>query len=114
MPFGDRTGPLGQGPRSGRGAGRCAGSMVPGTMNRSPERGFGGGGRRWRNRFCAKGLLGWQRAAETATIATPAPLVTLAPEQEIAVLKGQAESLQTTLNQTQKRIEELEAKPKQE
>jgi prefoldin subunit 5 len=36
------------------------------------------------------------------------------PERELTALKSQAESLQTTLSRMRKRIEELEAKPKQE
>lgn len=44
MPRGDRTGPWGQGPKTGRGAGFCSGNSVPGFMNR-----FGGWfGRGWR------------------------------------------------------------------
>jgi len=37
MPHGDRTGPLGQGPRTGRGAGYCSGNTKPGYMT---PRGF--------------------------------------------------------------------------
>jgi hypothetical protein len=38
MPMGDRTGPWGLGPRSGRGLGYCAGFPNPGFMN--PSAGF--------------------------------------------------------------------------
>ncbi len=63
MPGGDRTGPLGLGPRTGRGMGYCSGYNRPGFMNRwfgrfgfgrfgrgfSRGRGFGRGfGRGWR------------------------------------------------------------------
>ncbi|OIQ60602.1 hypothetical protein MOTE_05660 [Moorella thermoacetica] len=41
MPRGDRTGPWGLGPRTGRGAGYCNGFPVPGFMNPTP--GFGRG-----------------------------------------------------------------------
>ncbi len=41
MPGGDRTGPAGYGPRTGRAAGFCAGFDSPGFMNP----GFGGRGR---------------------------------------------------------------------
>lgn len=34
MPGGDRTGPAGYGPLTGRGLGYCAGYSVPGFMNR--------------------------------------------------------------------------------
>ncbi|MFW5690579.1 MAG: DUF5320 domain-containing protein [Planctomycetota bacterium] len=40
MPAGDRTGPMGQGPMTGRGAGFCAGSGVPGYANRPGLGGF--------------------------------------------------------------------------
>jgi len=69
MPGGDHTGPLGQGLRTGRAAGYCAGYDMPGYMNPIPGYGFGrgrgggwgGGGRGWRHRFYATGLTGWQR-----------------------------------------------------
>ena len=44
MPGGDRTGPGGMGPMTGRAAGYCAGYQVPGFMNPVLGRGFGGGG----------------------------------------------------------------------
>lgn len=55
MPAGDRTGPNGSGPMTGRGAGYCNGYDVPGFQNnaggrrgRSSGRGFGAGARRRR------------------------------------------------------------------
>ncbi|KPJ55176.1 hypothetical protein AMJ47_01525 [Parcubacteria bacterium DG_72] len=68
MPFGDQTGPLGQGPMTGRGAGYCGGYDRPGYANPIPGRGVGfgrgwfGRGRGWRNWYRATGLSGWQRA----------------------------------------------------
>ncbi|RLI76297.1 hypothetical protein DRP04_12770 [Archaeoglobales archaeon] len=44
MPGGDRTGPWGMGPRTGRGAGFCSGYGMPGFMNRFVWPPFGG---RW-------------------------------------------------------------------
>ena len=44
MPGGDRTGPAGLGPMTGRAAGYCAGYSVPGYMNPIPGRGGGGFG----------------------------------------------------------------------
>jgi len=52
MPGGDRTGPLGQGPMTGRRAGFCTGNNAPGYNNGPPMglgRGFGRG-RGFRNR----------------------------------------------------------------
>jgi hypothetical protein len=49
MPFGDRTGPRGMGPMTGRRAGYCAGFGRPGFTNLIPRRGrfsFGFGWRR--------------------------------------------------------------------
>jgi len=43
MPRGDRTGPFGQGPRTGRAAGYCAGYGAPGFMNQAPGFGYGYG-----------------------------------------------------------------------
>ena len=51
MPRGDRTGPWGQGPMSGRAMGYCAGYPNPGFMSFGPGFGFGRGfgrGRGWR------------------------------------------------------------------
>jgi hypothetical protein len=45
MPGGDRTGPSGLGPRTGRGAGYCGGHDTPGFMNPYGGRGFAGGPR---------------------------------------------------------------------
>jgi hypothetical protein len=48
MPGGDRTGPLGQGPMTGRRAGLCAGFDRPGYASPWPRGGFGRGfGRGW-------------------------------------------------------------------
>ena len=113
MPGGDRTGPLGQGPMTGRGAGYCAGYGMPGFMNPVPGRGFGmgfgrgrgfgGGGRGWRHWFYATGRPGWTRFAESA-----APLQQDNPELEKQALKNQVEALQSELDFIKKRLEEME------
>ena len=64
MPGGDRTGPRGLGPMTGRGAGYCGGYERPGFTNPAPGYGmrfggrFGGwgGGRGWRHWYYATGL----------------------------------------------------------
>lgn len=101
MPGGDRTGPLGAGPRTGRGMGYCSGYNLPGYASQTADLrsrfgiGRGGGGRGWRNRFYATGIPGW---------------VPPTPEQESANLKAQADSLKAQLEAIQKRIESLTAK----
>jgi hypothetical protein len=124
MPRGDRTGPMGMGPMTGRGAGYCAGYGVPGYANVAPGfgfglgwgRGWGGGGRgrRWRHWFHATGLPGWARfgyapawgplpAGAYGPYAAPP-----APEQEAEYLRTQAEWLQEQLDAISQRIAELE------
>lgn len=109
MPGGDRTGPLGAGPLTGRRAGYCAGFGAPGYANPLPGcgfgagfgggRGFGGGGRGWRNRYFATGVPGWARFGGAV-----APQMTLEQEshalrEQIGVLKSEMESLQQRLNE---------------
>ena len=126
MPGGDRTGPLGMGPMSGRAAGFCAGYPVPGYMNPVPGRGrwpFGGWGwfgrgrgRGFRNRFYATGLTGWQRASAGGA-GDYAPAGAFAPaemsaEQELSVLRNEMTYMQEAIRRTQERIAELEKEGK--
>jgi len=127
MPGGDRTGPGGMGPMTGRAAGYCAGYPVPGFMNPIAGRGFGGRGRGaggWgrRNQFYATGLTGWQRAgygypAPGGAMPYGAPYAapfapTMSAQQELDQLKGQTEYFEDALDGIKKRIEELEAEGK--
>jgi len=69
MPGGNRMGPLGMGPMTGRGAGYCAGGGAAGNIMAGGRfcgfgrgRGnWGSGGRRCRNMFFATGRPGWAR-----------------------------------------------------
>ncbi len=62
MPRGDRTGPWGAGPMTGRAAGYCAGYPVPGFMNPIPGFGRGFGFGRGRGRGPGGGFgRGWGR-----------------------------------------------------
>ena len=107
MPRGDRTGPQGLGPRTGRAAGYCAGYDVPGYANPVPGRGYGmghgGGGRRgWRHQFYATGLPRWARGSGIPQgIEVPA-------ENEVQALRTQAEWLGEQLRTVQQRLDELE------
>ncbi len=96
---------------TGRGAGDCAGNPAPGFGGGGWGRGFrfrGGGGRGFRNRFRGAGWTGWQRAGLGPLFQSP---YTSGPnrEQELAALKGQAENLQTSLEEVRKRILELDS-----
>ena len=129
MPGGDRTGPAGLGPMTGRGAGYCAGYPVPGYMNPIPGRGwygmgfgrgrgwFGrGGGRGWRNWFYATGVPGWARSG-VGPVGwggwTPYPVPygygpELSPQQEKEMLQSQADLLKQQIEDIQERIRALE------
>ena len=115
MPFGDGTGPTGLGPGSGRGAGFCGGLNAPGSLNRGA--GFGRGGQGRRNRFRMTGPASWWRRWGWRRAFVPygaAEISSTKPEEELATLKSQEEWLQSTLSQVRQKIEELEAKPRQE
>jgi hypothetical protein len=112
MPRGDRTGPRGMGPMTGRGAGFCGGSGAPGFLSRGFFQGFfgggrGRGGRGWRNMFYATGLPGWARAGMDAAGAVPG----MTRQQELDVLKQQAVEAGQVLENLRKRISELEGSP---
>jgi len=125
MPGGDRTGPMGEGARTGRGMGYCG----PGSAAEVPAervdvgRGFGpgfgrggggrggggrgrggrGGGRGWRNLFHLTGLTGWQRAAQAEPQATQAPT-----EQEQA-LRQRVTQLEGELAELKQRLDKADA-----
>lgn len=122
MPRGNGTGPMGMGSRTGRGAGYCAGSGMPGYLNSAPGRGFGagfggnvsgrgfGGGRRGRrNMFNATGLPGWLRSGgNIPAYGYPASHQETDPEIEKRALRSQADALQSEMNLINKRLSEIE------
>jgi len=124
MPKGDKTGPWGAGPMTGRARGYCAGYSVPGYMN--PVRGYGRGWGRGFGRRCRRWGSGLGRGRFVYPAPTVQPAYTPAhmpiaqpqtPEQEIAALENYQKSLvaeKTDLDQemggVKARIEELKAK----
>jgi hypothetical protein len=121
VPRGDGTGPAGRGPMTGRGAGYCAGYGMPGYSNPVPGFGFGlgwggarGRGRGWRHWYYRTGLPGWARFGYAPAWEAP-PAGVYGPyaappskEQEVDVLKAQAEWLKQELDAISQRLEELE------
>ena len=105
MPGRDRTGPEGEGPMTGWGAGGCAGTPRPGYApfggRAFGRRGYarGGGRRGWRHWFHATGLPRWARYGPYAAPPTR--------DQEAESLKAQAEWLRDELDAINQRIEEL-------
>ncbi|MBN1358689.1 DUF5320 domain-containing protein [Candidatus Bathyarchaeota archaeon] len=126
MPRGDKTGPYGAGPMTGRAAGYCAGYSVPGYMN--PRRGYGRGfGRGWGRGFGR----GWGRGYGRGWYVYPPPAIVQpayppayqpitqqqAPEQEVTALENyhkdlvaEKADLEKEMNDIKGRIEDLKAK----
>jgi hypothetical protein len=116
MPFGDRTGPRGLGPMTGRRAGYCSGFQLPGSMNpasgrgrsgfsgRGMGRGWSGRGRGWRNCYLATGIPGWAKGG----YGYPPFGTGFKAEDEVDVLKDHAEFLKQQLSGVEKRISTLE------
>lgn len=117
MPGGDRTGPVGMGPRTGRGAGFCAGYGIPGFMNSGCGRGvFGGnrGGLGRRHRFFATGIPGWRWFSDHPFSPWPAFAEQPAPREELDVLKEQSRFLEDRLNALRMRMDTLSREKKTE
>jgi hypothetical protein len=99
MPRGDRTGPRGAGPRTGRGLGYCGGYETSDFAN--PTFGWGrgrGGGFGWRHRFFATGLPGRRYPRYTPPT----------KEETLSDLKAEADWLKDQLENIHKHIDELE------
>jgi hypothetical protein len=119
MPGGDRTGPMGMGPMTGRAAGYCAGYSFPGYMN--PYGGHLGLGFGWgRGRGRGFGWRAWgfpYGAIPYGPYGSPVPYVVpygpyYTEEKEIELLQNQSKLLQDQLGEINKRISELESKEK--
>ncbi|NMC66368.1 MAG: DUF5320 domain-containing protein [Acidobacteria bacterium] len=106
MPLGDRTGPWGLGPMTGRGLGYCAGFPYPGYMNPGyPGLGFGRGfgfGRGYGRGMGFGRSRGWRRAGFFPNI--------YSGEQEIDLLQTESDILKKQLEEINKRLDELKKK----
>jgi hypothetical protein len=110
MPRGDKTGPNGLGPMTGRAAGYCAGYSIPGYAN--PTIGYGRGMARRLRRGAGRGF------GRRGLFPVSRPIVqTASPKQEIAALEDYQKQLEEEKNQIKKeeeniksRIEELKNK----
>lgn len=105
MPGGNGTGPMGQGPMTGHGAGYCTGSGTSGFAFFGAVRGSGGDiGRR--NRFFGR-RQGFRRNFWPVA-GTFAPYGNPDPELERQALKRHADDLQAELEIIKKRLSEIE------
>jgi hypothetical protein len=103
-------GPMGMGPRSGRAAGYCAGSDMPGYGNPGlgRGRGFGRGGGGW-----GRGFGGWRRGFAWGGPSYWAPWDAVGvpdPAMERQVLKSQADVLRAQLQAIESRLAEGDEK----
>jgi hypothetical protein len=115
MPGGDRTGPRGHGPLTGRGLGFCRGAREGGSPEGyyGPGRAFGSGwGRGWRHCYYATGLPGWARAGRGRFGGMGRSSWT--PRDELDYLRDYTQGLEEALNVTRARIAELERARKTE
>lgn len=112
MPRGDRTGPMGAGPRTGRQAGYCAGSEQPGFAQgafwgygRGVGRGYGcgGPGRGWRHQYLATAQPGWMRFGMRGRLESSEPAGV-----EKSILEERAQTLRSELDAIQNRLSEIE------
>lgn len=112
MPARDRTGPMGQGPMTGRGAGYCGGYGRQDYANLGPGRGFGMGWRGERGPGWGGGGMGRGRAyapyyGRPFDYAPSMPAVD--EETEIKFLQAEATRMKDALGQIEKRLAELES-----
>ena len=110
MPGGDRTGPMGMGPQTGRAMGFCSGYSVAGYMNPGGGYGMGWGRGRGgmgygRGRGMGRGLrMGWGAYPGYIPAFRPADA-----RDESSYLKDEAQALQDQLNAIQQRLGQLES-----
>ncbi len=100
MPGRDQTGPMRDGPMTGRGMGICASDAAPGIGGMGLGWGRGGHGRR--NGFRATGLARRQRTQADTPITE---------EQERGLLEAQAAQLKQSLADVRGRLDELGDEP---
>ena len=126
MPVGDRTGPLGFGPMTGRGAGYCAGYPVPGYANAWGGRFGAGFGRGWGRGFGRgrgfrrgaylgyPGYAGIPPAYPYYCATYPYPYQgTMDAKQEMDLLQSEAEDIKAELEAVNTRIAELKKEKKE-
>lgn len=109
MPWGDRTGPLGMGSRTGRGLGYCSGYDAPGFagFRAGMGRGFGFG-RGFRAGFGPGfGRMAWGRGVGFNPYSP-------SPEQEKQILVSEAKELKNALANLEQRISEIEKQDQSE
>ncbi len=110
MPQGDRTGPMGQGPRTGKSLGLCSGYDTPGFTRgfEGQGRGFGFGQNMGKGRGFGRGYR--FRNFGKGKVQNFPNIYVMSKEDEINQLKLQAEYFKSSQQVIEKRLEELEGK----
>jgi hypothetical protein len=103
MPSGDRRGPDGMGPMTGRGLGYCNRYNDPGYTKQVPRRGMGFG------RGFGQGA-GYGRGFSWRANNSYAPSVAYEPQDELQSLTNEAKQMKENLDAVNERIHELEKK----
>jgi len=109
MPRGDRTGPDGMGPMTGRAAGYCAGYNAPGYMNPVGGRGFYGRGLglgRGRGRGFGRGYYPNPYIGNVPYYPYPNP-TPYTSDNEKQVLENELKMMKDEMKAIEKRLEEL-------
>lgn len=110
MPGGDRTGPLGEGPMTGKGFGYCGGFDDPGYGYTRPFFGRGFGFGRGRGRGMRRGMgFGQRRGAPVYLYDAP-----YSRENEAEMLRQQAKQLEDSLEQINQRLTQMEEQAKKD
>ena len=115
MPRGDRTGPMGQGSRTGRAFGYCEGFDSPGFtkgvgggMGRGMGCGRGAGSGRGMGRGMGFGHGRSFGGAYTGSFPGYPWMPSMSKEDEVKLLKSQADALSRSQKDIEKRLGELE------
>ncbi len=118
MPCGDRTGPWGLGPRTGRAAGYCTGYNVPGYANSNFGRGFDfgrGQGRGFGRRFWGRGRgFGWRGVYPYLTPYGPEPYPDISTEYEKAYLEDLVRDFEEQIKTIRQRLQQLSKEKKED
>jgi hypothetical protein len=119
MPGGDRTGPMGMGPMTGRAAGYCANFGAPGYVTPGPGWACGRGAGWGRGFARGRAFARWARGrpampyGRRQSFAGGGPWAAwqMTREEELQYLKGQAGMLKEELDAISERVEEIESEP---
>ena len=106
MPRGNKTGPEGQGPMTGRGLGYCAGYPNPGSVNNFFGRGRNTGGRMF-GRGSGFGFRGGRGQYSNYYPNEHPSYQTLSKKDELNILEAQVNNLKEELENILNRISEL-------